>query len=123
MFKLLDIFFLIFHTSLILFNLFGWIIKSLRRANLVVLLLTGGSWLILGLFYGFGFCPLTEFHWEVLRRLGETQLPDSYVSYLVHRFTGFMPGERITEILTLVFYLMAIAASIYVNFRTMRKSR
>ena len=66
MYKFLDIFFIVFHTSLIFFNLFGWIWKYTRRANLVALLLTGGSWFILGLYYGIGYCPFTEWHWEVL---------------------------------------------------------
>ena len=71
MLRFLDIFFLVFHTLLIFFNLFGWLIKPLRKANLIVLLLTGGSWFILGIFYGFGFCPFTEFHWQVLHKLGQ----------------------------------------------------
>jgi hypothetical protein len=35
MFRFLDIFFIVFRTLLIFFNLFGWIIKPLRRANLI----------------------------------------------------------------------------------------
>jgi hypothetical protein len=50
--KMADIFFIVFHTFLIFFNLFGWIFKPLRKANLVVLILTGASWFILGIFYG-----------------------------------------------------------------------
>jgi len=113
----LDIFFIVFHTLLIFFNLFGWMIKPLRRANLFVLLLTGGSWFILGIFYGIGFCPLTEYHWQVLHKLGQYNLPDSYVSFLVERFTGFLPDAKITDVLTLVFYFIALGLSIRVNFR------
>jgi Protein of Unknown function (DUF2784) len=122
-YRFLDIFFIVFHTLLIFFNLFGWIFVPLRRANLVVLLLTGGSWFILGIFYGIGYCPLTEFHWEVLHKLDQNDLPDSYIRYLIQRFTGFLPGERVTDILTLVFYFMALAASIYINLMPKKRAK
>ena len=122
MLRFLDIFFLVFHTLLIFFNLFGWLIKPLRKANLIVLLLTGGSWFILGIFYGIGFCPLTEFHWQVLHKLGQYNLPDSYISYLIERFTGFLPGAKITDILTVVFYFIALGLSLVVNFKVGKNS-
>ena len=122
MLRFLDIFFLVFHTLLIFFNLFGWLIKPLRKANLIVLLLTGGSWFILGIFYGIGFCPFTEFHWQVLHKLGQYNLPDSYISYLVVRFTGFLLGAKITDILTVVFYLIALGLSLVVNFKVGKNS-
>ncbi len=122
MLRFLDIFFLVFHTLLIFFNLFGWLIKPLRKANLIILLLTGGSWFILGIFYGIGFCPFTEFHWQVLHKLGQNNLPDSYISYLVERFTGFLPGAKITDILTVVFYFIALGLSLVVNFKVGKNS-
>jgi len=122
-YRFLDILFIVFHTLLIFFNLFGWIFRPLRRANLVVLLLTGGSWFILGIFYGIGYCPLTEFHWEVLHKLGQNDLPDSYIRYLIQRFTGLLPGVRVTDILTLVFYFMALGASIYINFKPKKRTK
>lgn len=121
MLRFLDIFFVVFHTFLIFFNLFGWIIKPLRRANLITLLLTGGSWFILGIFYGIGYCPLTEFHWRVLNKLGQYNLPDSYISYLINRFTGYLPGAKITDELTVILYLIALVISIVVNFRIKKK--
>ena len=111
-----DIFFIVFHTGLIFFNLFGWIFKSLRKSNLIVLILTGCSWFILGIFYGIGFCPFTEWHWQVLHKLGQYNLPDSYISYLVERLTGFLPDAKLTDIFTFVLYFIALGISIYVNF-------
>ncbi|MCK5838377.1 MAG: DUF2784 family protein, partial [Bacteroidales bacterium] len=71
MFKLADTFFIIFHTALTLFNLFGWIWQKTRKLNLIILLLTGFSWFGLGIFYGIGYCPLTDWHYRVLRKMGE----------------------------------------------------
>ncbi|MCD4791284.1 MAG: DUF2784 domain-containing protein, partial [Bacteroidales bacterium] len=78
MYKFLDTFFVVFHTALIIFNLFGWIWKPTRRLNLITLLLTGASWFILGIFYGIGYCPLTDWHWQVLHKLGIYDVPNSY---------------------------------------------
>lgn len=111
-----DHFFLVFHTALILFNLFGWIWKPLRRAHLIVISLTFVSWGILGIWYGWGYCPLTDWHWEVLYRLGHDQLPPSYISYLLQRMFGWHLYDVTVDILTLSLALVALAASVKVNF-------
>jgi len=116
-----DIFFIVFHTFLIFFNLFGWIFKSLRKANLVVLLLTGASWFILGIFYGIGYCPFTDWHFNLLHKLGQHNLPDSYISYLIERFTGYRSDSKLVDTLTVTLYFMAFAASVYVNFFRKKK--
>ncbi|MDP4281474.1 MAG: DUF2784 domain-containing protein [Bacteroidota bacterium] len=123
MYRFLDLFFIIFHTLLIFFNLFGWIWKPLRKANLITLLLTGGSWFILGIFYGIGYCPLTDWHWDVLQKLGQTEMPSSYVSYLIHRLTGYLPGVRLTDTLTVVMYFLALAVSVFVNVRDITRRK
>ena len=118
---MVDTLFIIFHTTLILFNLFGWIYKPLRKANLVVLLLTGASWFILGIFYGIGYCPFTDWHFDLLRKTGHQDLPDSYIVYLVERLTGFRLESTIADALTLVCYFLALSASVYFNFLRKRK--
>jgi hypothetical protein len=57
---LLDILFVLFHSSLILFVLMGWVWKRTRKAHLGVLTLIMGSWFGLGMVYGFGYCPCTD---------------------------------------------------------------
>ncbi len=116
----LDIFFVIFHSLIIVFNLFGWIWKKTRLANLILLLLTGGSWFILGIFYGIGFCPFTQWHWEVLNHLGIYDLPNSYVKYLVQRITGISFGDRLVDTVTVICYFTALALSLFFNLRRKR---
>lgn len=118
-----DIYFIVFHTFLITFNLFGWIFKTLRKANLVVLLLTGASWFILGIFYGIGYCPFTDWHFNILHKLGQHNLPDSYISYLIERLTGYRADTKLVDSLTVTLYFMALAVSVYVNFFRKKKSR
>jgi len=115
MLKFLDYFFLVFHFMLILFNLFGWIWKSTRKLNLIILLLTGGSWFILGIFYGFGYCPFTDWHFKVLQKLGHHNLPNSYIKYITDRLTGLDFNAELVDTVTLVFFLLALVISIYIN--------
>ena len=113
---ILDIFFVLFHTTLVLFNLFGWIWKRIRLLNLFLLVLTGASWLFLGLIVGtLGYCPLTDWHFRVLSRLGETNIPDSYIKYLADRLTGMDFNSILVDKVTLYSYLAALVFSIYFN--------
>ena len=118
----LDLFFTVFHISLILFNLFGWIWKKTRILNLITLALTGASWLFLGLIFGVpGYCPLTDWHFRVLYKLGETGLPDSYIKYLADRVTGLDINAALVEKVTLFAFLMALTLSVIFNTRDLKK--
>ncbi len=116
MWKFLDIFFLVFHSALILFNLFGWIFKKTRRLNLITLLLTGLSWFVLGIFYGMGYCPLTDWHFEVLDKLGRNSQVSSYVQYLIDRLFNINISAGTADIATMAFYFAALLLSVYANF-------
>ncbi|MCD6597268.1 MAG: DUF2784 domain-containing protein [Bacteroidales bacterium] len=116
MYEALNIFFLIFHSSLILFNLFGWIWKPLRKINLASLLLTGLSWFFLGIFYGVGYCPLTDWHYEVLNELGKTNLPSSYIQYLLDFFFNITVSQKTTDLCTMILFFLALICSLYFNY-------
>ncbi|MFH0841548.1 MAG: DUF2784 domain-containing protein [Bacteroidota bacterium] len=117
-YRLADIFFVVFHSSIIIFNLFGWIWKKTRPANLVLLLLTGGSWLFLGLIVGtLGYCPFTDWHFSVLDKLGKTDLPASYIKYLADRITGLNFNSSLVDDVTLYLFLAAFAVSVFLNTR------
>jgi len=117
MMRFLDIFFTVFHTCLVLFNLFGWIWKKTRLLNLITLLLTAGSWVVLGIFYGFGYCPFTDWHFRVLASLGYTNLPDSYLSFLFTRLTGLPIDQSLVDSVTLWGLIVALVISLYLNIR------
>jgi hypothetical protein len=117
-YRILDIFFVIFHSSVILFNLFGWIWRKTRKYNLILLVLTGASWLILGLIVGtLGYCPLTDWHFSVLDKLGVTNLPTSYVKYLADRLTGLDISQSLVDDVTLYSLLAALVISVFLNLR------
>ena len=121
MYAFLDKFFFMFHSALIVFNLFGWIWKKTRRANLVVVLLTVFSWTILGIWYGFGFCPSTEWHWQVRMKLGHYDMPSSYTKFLVDSLTGLNVSEKLVNIFAVLFLALALFASIFTNVKDWRK--
>ena len=115
-------FFYIFHSVLILFNLFGWLHRRTRKLNLITLSITFASWLIVGFWKGFGYCFLTDWHYSVLRKLGEDQMPSSYIAFLVQKLTGWLPKATMVDSLTLGLAVIALMCSIGVNFRS-RKLR
>lgn len=121
MLELADLFFVVFHTALILFNLFAWLYKPLRRWHLLTIGLTFASWIILGIWYGWGYCPLTDWHWDVLRKLGHRDLPSSYISYLLQRVFGLQLPDHWVDGITLTAALLALVFSIKVNFFSAKK--
>jgi hypothetical protein len=115
--KFLDIFFTTFHSLLIGFILVGWIWKKTRKLNLICILLTACSWLLLGIFYGLGYCPLTDWHFNILRQLGYTDLPTSYISFLFTRITGWSVDQGLVDAVTLWGLVIALIISVFLNFR------
>lgn len=122
LYVLLDIFFLVFHGALVVFNLTGWIWARTRRLHLVVIGLTVGSWFGLGAIYGWGYCPSTDWHWQVKRRLGETDLPRSYVKYYLDRLTGLDWSPAFVNGLVLTLGLVALVLSVALNWRDRRRT-
>ena len=50
-----------------------------RKLHLISLGLTTFSWLVPGIWYGFGYCFLTDRHWEIKEKFGQTGLPASFI--------------------------------------------
>jgi len=92
--------------------------------NLITLLITGSSWLFLGLFVGtLGYCPLTDWHFSILVRLGNTDLPSSYIKYLADRLTGLDISTSFVDNVTLCSFLAALVISLLLNIRDIKKSK
>lgn len=123
MYAFLDKFFFVFHSVWIAFLLLGWVWRKARLANLIIIVLTAFSWFILGIWYGYGYCPSTDWHWQVRVKLGYHDLPSSYTKFLIDSFTGWDVSQKTVDILTLVLLLLAFSASLYLNIRNWRKKR
>jgi Protein of Unknown function (DUF2784) len=122
MYHFLHYFFLLFHLILLLFNLTGWISKRTRRAHLLIICLTLASWTVLGFFYGFGYCPLTDWHWAVLEKMGKTDLPNSYLKYLLDLLTGMDWNAKLVDGMAVAGLAFALIASLWVNISSKNRT-
>jgi len=117
----LNIFFIIFHSCIIMFNILGWIWKRTRIYNLILLLCTAFSWFVLGIWKGWGYCFLTDWHYRVLERLGYQDLPNSYIKFLIASVTGIDLQEKLVDTATLLIFLSVFVISITLNIRDWKK--
>ena len=108
----LNIFFLVFHTGFILFVLFGWVWPKARRVHLAALALTALSWFGFGITRGFGYCFCTDWHWNVLYRLGYPDLPRSYITFLIQTLTGWRPDDGLVDAVTVAAFLGVSALAV-----------
>lgn len=123
LYKIADTFFFAFHICLIVFNLFGWMFKSLCKWNLITLGLTAFSWFVLGAFYGFGYCFLTDWHWQIRDELGYPNPFNSYIYFLITTVFSITVSEQLVDILTGTLFFAALVLSIVTNLRDFKKSR
>jgi hypothetical protein len=123
MYTFLDYSFLVFHGSWVLFNLTGWAWRRTRRIHLITIGLTMLSWFGLGIFYGWGYCPCTDWHWEIKHKLGETNLPNSYVKYYVDKLTGLTWDPLVVDTAVLILGLMAFSLSCWLNWKDWNSHR
>jgi len=120
---ILDKFFFVFHSFWIALCLFGWIWRKTRKINLLCLSLTAISWFLLGIWYGYGYCPSTEWHWQVRIRLGYHDMHSSYIGFLIESMTGLRASEKFVDAMALFFLLAAFSASVLVNRKNWKKRR
>jgi hypothetical protein len=120
MYIFLNKFFFVFHSFIIIFNLTGWIFRKTRFANLILLSLTFFSWFFLGIWYGFGYCPSTEWHWKVRIHLGYHDMTSSYIKFLIDSLTGLDAPAKLVDGFAVIFLILALGASITTNIRDWR---
>lgn len=111
----IDYFFILFHSALILFNVFGWIIPKWRFANLISLSVTAFSWFVLGIWYGIGYCPFTDWHWKVRQLIGYNDESNSYIHFLILKIFRINLPEKWVDTATLILFLLALIISIILN--------
>jgi len=122
-YQYLNIFFFVFHTAFTLFNVVGWMFRITRKIHLVTLSLTAFSWFVLGIWYGWGYCFCTDWHWEVREKLGYNDLSRSYIHFLILQLTGVNFDPSTVENLTLVIFLLSFVLSLWFNVRDRRRAK
>jgi len=111
-----DFLFTVLHLAIIGFNLFGWIWKPARKFHFILILLTALSWFGLGLWFGLGYCPITDWQWQVKEKLGQHDLPNSFVKYYLDEIMGTNINASLIDTLTALCFFLAATLSVYVNF-------
>ena len=123
MYQFLNFFFFAFHTAFTLFNMVGWIFPATRRWHLATILLTAASWFILGIWYGWGYCACTDWHWEVREKLGYHDEQHSYIHFLLQKVFGLQLPAPLVEQGTLAVFLVCFVLSVWLNLRDWRRKR
>ncbi len=123
LYRLLDVALVAFHTVLVGFNLFGWAWRRTRRLHLFTIGATLAFWFGAGVVYGWGYCPLTDWHWQVKRALGETSLPASWIKYHLDAATGIDWSPAFVDAVVIGSALAALVLSVVLNLRDRRRPR
>jgi hypothetical protein len=109
MYVFLNVFFFVFHSSLIIFILFGWMWAKTRKIHLVTVVLTALSWFFLGIWY-----------WHVRMRLGYYDMPASYLTFLIRSLTGWEVDKTLVDVFAVAGLFLALLASVFTNYRDRR---
>lgn len=120
--EVLNVGFFVFHTGWIVFNCVGWAWRRTRRWQLATVTLTAISWFGLGIWYGWGYCPGTDWHWQVRARLGYDD-PPSYIQLLVRELTDIELAPGWADSLALGTLALAALLSGLLNIRDLRRGR
>ena len=120
MLKALDILLTLTHFIIIGFNLTGWIWPATRKWHFYLVMATAASWFLLGIWFGMGYCPITDWQWQVKRKLGETNLPSSFIKYYADKISGQNTDPDLVNNVTLFVFLAIIVITVVLKIRDIR---
>ncbi len=109
--KLLDLLFHVVHLSIICFFLFALLFESMRLPHLILSLLILTSWCGLGLFFGFGYCLVTDLQWKIKKKLNQELPTEFYVKYIIDKTTGLNTNSSIINGITTVTFFSIFTIS------------
>lgn len=121
-YQFLNGFFFVFHTAFTLFNMTGWAFRKTRKLHLLTLFLTAFSWFVLGIWYGWGYCFCTDWHWAVREKLGYHDDSRSYIHFLLRKLTRLNLNPHLVETGTLVVFLLSTVLALWFFFRDKNSS-
>lgn len=114
---LLDWLLMVVHVLVVLANLLLWIPPAWRRWHLWVVAATCVSWFGLGLFYGMGYCLLTDWHWKLRVARGVHVAPQSFIHHVLVDGLGIPLAQSAVDTLTAVAFACVVSASLALNVR------
>ena len=120
LFRALNYFFIISHVLIISFVLVGWIWQRTRGLHLLFILMTIFSWVVLGYWFGWGYCFWTDWHWQIRQKLN-LPFPNSFVKFLADWITQRNLDNALVDRWTEIVFCAATVLSFYTNFHDHRK--
>ena len=113
----LNAIFHVVHIAVILFVLIGWVFPPMRLAHLILVLLTLGSWFILGRWLGHGYCPISDWHWKIKAAFGGSKPQGTYIHLLLQNISGQkLNSEHVDQFVVMTTLAVAVI-SITLNIR------
>lgn len=116
MLELQDILLTTLHYLIIGINVLAWIPEKTRKLHLITISITFFSWIILGFWKGLGYCFLVDWQWDIKRKLGETDLPYSFIQYQLEYVFGIDVNPALTDWVTGLVFVFAILIAIWQHF-------
>lgn len=110
----------LFHISIIVFCVIGWVIPQTRQWHLLLCTLIMASWFGLGAWKGWGYCLVTDVQWRLVNRFGGTAPPFGYMPMLWQRITGHEADAVLVDQVTQIIFYLSIIASVWANWGWLR---
>jgi hypothetical protein len=118
----LDFFLTLVHFIIIGFNLLGWIWKLTRKLHFYLVMTTIFCWIALAPWFGFGYCPVTDWQWQIKTSLGEQDLPNSFIKYMADKITGLDISSVFIDTITAASFGIVIIITVYLKVVQRRKN-
>lgn len=112
-YHILNFLFHVLHLSIILFVMLGWMVAAFLPFHLALLLATLGSWFVLGHWLGQGYCPISDWHWEIKKNYGPGKPEGTYIHRILQSITGkALDSEKVDHMVVLATLVLTIGSVI-----------
>ena len=81
------------------------------------MVLTLGSWFILGRWKGAGYCPVSDWHWRLKRNMGGEAPEGSYILLLLRHLTRREPDPVAVDKSVVAGTVLILILSLWLNVR------
>ena len=105
------------HLLVILFVATGWMVSALLPFHLALTGLTLMCWFILGLWFGFGYCPISDWHWKFKGALGDGQPQGSYIHFVLQHMRKNKISAAVVDKVVLVGTVVIMGISLFLNLQ------
>lgn len=75
---------------------------------------------MLGLWKGWGYCFLTDWHYQVHHALSERGIQSSHIAFQIEKMTGWLLGAGLVNTVTVSLAILVLMCSVWVNVRSQK---